>query len=147
MSIKDLRKKRGLTQQELAQKLNLNRSTYANYESENRFPENLYLKLAEHLQVDVKDLTKPIPLTDGEKKRIVLNLEKHISESVANENVLNDEPTPYGQTDYVSTLIYQAEYLINRNIQLEKKYEQLKELYSATKQIMEEQKKIIAKKS
>lgn len=55
--LKDLRKKHNLTQAEMADKLNLARSTYANYESNKREPSEDVLKdIANIFNIDIFDL-------------------------------------------------------------------------------------------
>ena len=56
-NIKDLRKKKGLTQKDMASLLNIPSSTYSNYENNNREPgKKILLNISEILGVSIYDL-------------------------------------------------------------------------------------------
>lgn len=84
--IADLRKKQGLTQQQLADKLNLSNKTISKWESGNGSPDlsNLPM-LAETLGISVDELLK------GESNRSEQNTNPEVSKDDASRKVLTPE--------------------------------------------------------
>lgn len=75
--IKELRKSKGFSQKEMAELIGVNRSTYSNYENNNREPNvDTLTKIASVLDINVADL---IPTNTQLKSTILYDPEKIIS--------------------------------------------------------------------
>lgn len=79
-----LRKQKGLTQEELAQKLGLPRTTYAGYENESREPDfKTLVKLADYFNTSLDfifgrtDNQRPISELSSKEYEVFLEMEKH----------------------------------------------------------------------
>jgi len=122
--LKYYRKQNGMTQDELAEKLDLGKGTISNYESGYRTPQqNRLFELAEALEISINDLFPPTvnegkdinkiynQLIDSEKDR-VYNFAEHRLEQ---QNKLKETIQVYGQTaagapvDYVDGFVDEEE--------------------------------------
>lgn len=94
--LRSLREERGLSQQELADMLNVKRSTIGNYEQGTRSPDMETLELiADFFNVDMDFLYGKTKI-----KNRYLNMT-----SGCNTNIVRESPTPYGSTKHVPETI------------------------------------------
>ena len=80
--LKELRKEKGLTQEQLAEQFNVSRRSVSRWETGNNMPDlSMLIILAEYYEVDVKEII------DGKRKSENMNEEmKDILEKVASYN-------------------------------------------------------------
>ena len=68
--LKELRKEKGLTQEQLAEKLNVSRRTVSRWETGNNLPDlDVLIEMADYYEVDLRELL------DGERKSEEMNKE------------------------------------------------------------------------
>lgn len=84
--LKELRNEKGLTQEQLAEKLNVSNRSISRWETGNSLPDiSILVELAEFYEIDIKEII------DGERKSEIMNLEtkdtlKKVAEYTAEEN-------------------------------------------------------------
>ena len=68
--IKELRKEKGLTQEQLAEKLNVSRRTVSRWETGSNLPDlDILIEMADYYEIDIRELL------DGERKGECVNME------------------------------------------------------------------------
>ncbi len=88
--LKKMRKKRGLTQKELAKKFNLTKSSFSSYENGNNYPQcDKLIKMADFFEVSVDYLLGRIEIENYNKRENkYFNLNEDTLDIVI--NILND---------------------------------------------------------
>lgn len=102
-NLKYLREKKGLEQQELADLLNVGRSTISCWENELRSPQMEYvLKLADFFNVDNDFIFRDLSLinTDNEEKKFTENEKKEALKQVLREKGFLNENEEITQKDF-----------------------------------------------
>ncbi|WP_099329393.1 helix-turn-helix domain-containing protein [Clostridium paraputrificum] len=93
--IKEIRKLRGLTQRDVAKKLNIPYSTYSNYENNNREPnKEILIKIAEILNVDIFELmglSEDIDSIQSDLKYVLETMQKLDKSKKGDFTELNNE--------------------------------------------------------
>lgn len=84
--LRELRKKEGWTQEEVAKKLGVSKQTYSHYENENRKPSlDTIRQLAKIYQVDIDIIFSEDALSPKEERDIAADLERMLSDLESNE--------------------------------------------------------------